>query len=214
MKLDDELMFADDLPVEARQRIERVDATIAEIRADADKSLLALRDAADREIEEIRTRLARDEATVQTDVSRKISPIVKVLFEDLKSLQIQYMQRGMLDEALAIRSRIRTMRADLLGVRTDPGNMTEFSTSDIGKSFLFDLTGDADGNVWGTDLYTGDSHLSTAAIHSGVLKQGERGLVRVTLIDGSGNLFDGTERHGVRSQDYGNFSVAYAMERV
>ena len=89
-----------------------------------------------------------------------------------------------------------------------------FSSADVGKSYLFEVVGTDEGNIWGTDYYTGDSRVAVAAVHSGTLRVGERGLVRVTIVDGSERVFDGSERHGIRSMDYGNYSVAFQTERV
>ena len=56
--------------------------------------------------------------------------------------------------------------------------------------------------VWGTDIYTMDSTLAQAAVHAGVLRPGQSGLVRVTIL-GPQPGFQGTLRNGVSSHDYG-----------
>ena len=101
------------------------------------------------------------------------------------------------------------------GVKPDPGNLTDYGTSDIGKVLLFEIAGKGDSDAcWGTDIYTGDSHLSVAAVHCGAVRPDERALVRVALIDGSERFFEGSERNGIRSRDYGNYSLAFTVERV
>jgi len=42
--------------------------------------------------------------------------------------------------------------------------------------------GQAGYSIWGSEVYTYDSHLATAAIHAGVLKAGQRGIVKVTMV--------------------------------
>ena len=37
----------------------------------------------------------------------------------------------------------------------------------IGATYYFRVTGDTTGTLWGTDVYTGDSALATAAVHAG-----------------------------------------------
>jgi hypothetical protein len=125
-----------------------------------------------------------------------------------------YARDGKLDEALAIRARVRQLRGDLLGVRPDPGNLTEFTIDDVGRVLLFEMTGRPDGSVWGTDAYTGDSRLAAAAVHAGALREGERGLVRVTLLDGDSLNYEGSTRHGIQTYDYANYPLAYRVERV
>lgn len=214
MQLDDDLLFSDELPIDARALLEEAERTVSGVRRNSEQALAGIRDIAEREIATIRLRLNGEEAAVQRDASRELSPLLRDLFARLKALQANYAQTGMIDEALAIRARLRTLRADLFGVRSDPGSMSDFSSTDVGKSFLFELVGTNEGNVWGTDSYTGDSRVAVAAVHSGSLRVGERGLVRVTIVDGSERVFDGSERHGIRSMDYGNYSVAFQTERV
>ena len=96
----------------------------------------------------------------------------------------------------------------MLGVRPDPGNLTEFTIDDVGRVLLFEVTGRPDGSVWGTDAYTGDSRLAAAAVHAGALREGERGLVRVTLLDGDSLNYEGSTRHGVQTYDYANYPLA------
>ena len=214
MQLDDDLLFSDELPIDARALLEEAERTVSGVRRNSEQALAGIRDIAEREIAAIRLRLNGEEAAVQRDASRELSPLLRDLFARLKALQANYAQTGMIDEALAIRARLRTLRSDLFGVRSDPGSMSDFSSSDVGKSFLFELVGTNEGNVWGTDSYTGDSRVAVAAVHSGSLRVGERGLVRVTIVDGSERVFDGSERHGIRSMDYGNYSIAFHTERV
>ena len=52
--------------------------------------------------------------------------------------------------------------------------------------------------MWGTDVYTSDSTLATAAVHAGVLQPGQTGVVKVTILPGQA-AYQGSTRNSVRS---------------
>lgn len=214
MSADPDLTSLDELPGEAREIIARAERAIAAIRDHADRRSTVLRDEADREIAAIQDRTDAEVSYLEQAATRELAPLVRELVDALRTMQERYARDGKLDEALAIRARVRQLRGDLLGVRADPGNLTEFSIIDIGRVLLFEVAGRVEGSVWGTDAYTGDSRLAAAAIHAGALRDGERGLVRVTLVDGDGLAYEGSTRHGVQSYDYANYPLAYRVERV
>jgi ElaB/YqjD/DUF883 family membrane-anchored ribosome-binding protein len=214
MSTDLDLSTLDELPEDARELIARVEHAISSIRERADRQANDLRDEADRDCAAIQERVEGAVARIEQAATRELAPLVRELVESLRRMQEQYTRDGKLDEALAIRARVRQLRGDLLGVRTDPGNLTEFTVADVGRVFLFEVVGRPEGSVWGTDHYTADSRLAAAAIHAGVLRDGERGLVRVTLIDGDGLTYEGSTRHGLQTYDYANYPVAYRVERV
>lgn len=215
MQLDDDLLLSDDLPPAARAIIGEAEEAVAEVRRQSERAVAAIRDQSERDIAAIRAKADADAAAAQRDAAGRLSPLVRDLFGRLKAVQAECLRTGDLDGALAVRSRLRTLRADLLGVKPDPGNLTDYSASDAGKVLLFEVVGEGDSDAcWGTDVYTGDSRLSVAAVHCGAVRPNERALVRVTLLDGTDRLFEGSERYGVRSRDYGNYSLAYTVERV
>lgn len=214
MSADPDLTSFDELPDEARAIIAGAERAITAIRDRADQRSTELRDEADREIAEVQDRVDAEVARIEQSATRELAPLVRELVDSLRAMQERYAREGKLDEALAIRARVRQLRGDLLGVRADPGNLTEFSIIDIGRVLLFEVAGRAEGSVWGTDEYTGDSRLAAAAIHAGALREGERGLVRVSLLDGDGLAYEGSTRHGVQSYDYANYPLAYRVERV
>jgi hypothetical protein len=82
-----------------------------------------------------------------------------------------------------------------------------------GTTFYFRVTGAADGSVWGTDVYTGDSALPAAAVHAGAVKPGETTVVRVTVMAPLAQ-YHGSVRNGVTSHDYGRYGTAYRVDRV
>jgi LCCL domain-containing protein len=90
----------------------------------------------------------------------------------------------------------------------DPGNLTSFE-SQQGKVLAFTVTGmAAGGSVWGTDVYTTDSRLAMAAVHAGLLKVGETGVVRLKVIPAPPS-FAGSSRHGITTSPYGPYRAAY-----
>ena len=89
----------------------------------------------------------------------------------------------------------------------DPGNLVEYRGRN-GEIFLFSITGDSGGSVWGTDIYTDDSDLATAAVHAGQLTAGETGVVRVRILPGQ-DSYQGSTRHGVTSGSWGQWSGSY-----
>jgi len=84
-----------------------------------------------------------------------------------------------------------------------------------GASFVVQVVGasSASGSVWGTDVYTDDSSLAAAAVHAGLLKPGETGLVRVTIERGR-DRYAGSPRNGVTSLDFAAYAGSYRIERA
>jgi hypothetical protein len=214
MSSDLDLSALDELPEDARELIARAERAISVIRERADRQANDIRDEADRDCTAIQERTEAAVALIEQGATRELAPLVRELVDSLRRMQEQYVRDGKLDEALAIRARVRQLRGDLLGVRSDPGNLTEFTVADVGRVVLFEVAGRPEGSVWGTDIYTADSRLAAASIHAGVLREGERGLVRVTLVDGDGLTYEGSTRHGLQTYDYANYPVAYRVERV
>jgi hypothetical protein len=214
MNMDPDLISLDELPDDARAAIDEAERAVTAIRERAEQRAAAIREVADREGEAVRERAEAEVEAVQQEATRELAPLVRRLVDSLRGMQERYTRDGKLDEALAIRARVRQLRGDLLGVRVDPGNLTELGPDHFGRSFLFEVTGRSDGTVWGSDAYTADSRLAVAAVHAGAVRVGERGLVRVTLLDGAGREFVGSTRNGVTSFDYATYPVAYRVERV
>jgi hypothetical protein len=94
-------------------------------------------------------------------------------------------------------------------VLPDPGNLTSFHDK-IGKTFVFRVTGVNTGSLWGTGVYTSDSLLAAAAVHAGVLKTGQTGLVKVTIL-APPPTFTGSTQNGVRSAAYAGYPGAYQI---
>lgn len=91
----------------------------------------------------------------------------------------------------------------------DPGNLTAFHGR-MGQTIVFRVTGAVAGTIWGTDIYTTDSQLAMAAVHAGIVKVGETGVVRVKMVP-SPPAFASSRRNGVISQAYGRYPAAYQI---
>lgn len=66
--------------------------------------------------------------------------------------------------------------------------------------------------VWGTDVYTDDSSVCTAAVHAGRLTMAGGGTVRIQIGPGK-EAFAGSTRHGVASSDYGPWEGSFSFVR-
>ena len=65
-------------------------------------------------------------------------------------------------------------------------------------------------SVWGTDVYTNDSSICTAAVHAGLIDQGESGEVTFEVVGGQ-DSYDGSTAHGVTSLDYGEWETSFTF---
>jgi hypothetical protein len=136
-------------------------------------------------------------------------------------IKLQTTQFGVLEmkpaDALSIRSlafvepSAEENAPDPTGVLPDPGNLKAYE-GQVGKVFLFKVTGGAGGSLWGTGTYTTDSNLAAAAVHSGILKVGEMGIVQVKVI-ASPPSFAGSTQHGLTSSGYGPYGGAYETSK-
>jgi hypothetical protein len=97
-----------------------------------------------------------------------------------------------------------------LAVRPDPGNLLALQNN-VGKTYAFRVTGSVTaGVVWGTDTYTTDSALATAAVHAGALKNGETGVVLVTIVAGL-PAYTGSTRNGVTTNAWPAYPAAFTV---
>jgi hypothetical protein len=201
--MDPELLSLDDLPAEARQAID-----------EAEREIAGLRDRAGRQAGELRARAEQAAAELEGRADEQVRERQLALLRQLRPMQEAYARQGRLDEALAIRDRVRALRASLLQAEPDPGNLSHLGDARPGTSRLFEVTGTAEGIVWGTDVYTGDSTLAAAAVHAGALRDGEHGVVRVTFVETLNVHFTGSHRNGVWSEDYGAWPVGFRVARA
>jgi len=166
-------------------RSDELPADAARVVLDFQKGAMAIRKKADLEIQPL-----RDRAVLK-----------------LKALQDKYCREARLDEALAIREKIKEVK----GILPDPGRL-QIQVTDIGKVFHFEVVGNPQGAVWGTEVYTSDSFLAAAAVHAGVLQTGQKGIVRVRVLPGQ-KSYQGSTANGVTSRDWGKWTVSFTVEK-
>ena len=83
----------------------------------------------------------------------------------------------------------------------------------VGATFYFRVSGAAQGSLWGTDIYTGDSTLAVAAVHAGLVKVDETAIVKVTVVAPL-QKYQGSVRNGVTSHDFGRYGTAYRLSAI
>jgi LCCL domain len=93
--------------------------------------------------------------------------------------------------------------------QTAPTNVGHLA-GEIGASFFFLVTGATSGPVWGTDIYTSDSSLSVAAVHAGLLKSGEKRVLKVT-IETPLYQYVGSLRNGINSGAWNHWPGAFSL---
>lgn len=195
--------YDEDLPPDARALVDATDVEVETLRTKAEAA-----------VQRIRAKADRDVATVEQGAEAAIRERLGELARILKPMQDQYAREGRLDEALAIRARVRAARSGGLQIEPAPESL-DFRSTDVGKTFLFEVTGSARGPLWGTDVYTCDSSLAKAVVHAGVLKKGERGVVRVTVLDTRDrDGFEGSRRNGVASDDWDSWEYGFQVSRA
>lgn len=64
--------------------------------------------------------------------------------------------------------------------------------------------------VWGTDIYTDDSSICTAAVHAGFLSYAGGGDVTLE-VRGGGEEFPGSERNGVSTSNWGRWGRSFVF---
>jgi hypothetical protein len=82
-----------------------------------------------------------------------------------------------------------------------------------GATFYFRVTGQLEGQVWGTDIYTRDSVMGAAAVHAGLLKPGETAVLRFVIAPALAS-YQGTTRNGVTTSDYGAYPECWKVSAI
>lgn len=156
--------------------------------------------------QQIITQYDKQAAAVRARADAELKKFQEEAVAKLKVLQDASCRAARLDEALRLREEARR----IIGLRPDPG-ILHLTSEDIGSTMLFDVVGAAEGSLWGSEVFTGDSSLAAAAVHSGVLRPGQRGAVRVRVIGGQAS-YAGSTSNGVSSQPYDAWNVSFTVE--
>lgn len=77
-------------------------------------------------------------------------------------------------------------------------------------TFTFPAGGTLSGRLWGSDLYTDDSSIATAAVHAGLITVQNGGTVTIEIRAGA-SAYQGSARNGVTSQAYGPYSGSFVF---
>jgi hypothetical protein len=81
----------------------------------------------------------------------------------------------------------------------------------VGARFAYTCpAGGTPDTVWGTDIYTDDSSVCTAAVHVGVIRTATGGTVTIEMRDGQ-QAYTGSTRNGVTSQSYGEWGGSFVV---
>src|SRR5206468_1838760 len=82
----------------------------------------------------------------------------------------------------------------------------------VGIEFDVQVTGSGEAPVWGGQegIYTDDSSLAAAAVHAGLLKNGEQGVVRVRIVPPQDH-YPGSNRNGVTSESWESWGGSFQL---
>ena len=154
----------------------------------------------------------KDVAEVQKSIGERLQKVRDKADAELKKIQDQFCKEEKLDEAIAVRDLRRLVKSGIKKARPDPGYL-HATVNDIGKVWFFEVVGNTQGATYGTDVYTSDSHLGATTVHAGVLRRGQKGIVKVTILSGQNN-YPSTSRNGVTSHPWSRWGVSFKVERL
>lgn len=90
-----------------------------------------------------------------------------------------------------------------------PTNLVAYRGNN-GQNYSFVLTGANSGSIWGTTIYTDDSNLATAAVHSGFVQLSQTSTITVMILAGQSS-YTSTTQNGITSNGYGSWSGSYTF---
>ena len=91
-----------------------------------------------------------------------------------------------------------------------PSTMSQFMGKN-GVVFIFRVKAHKEGPIWGggrDSVYTSDSEIATAAVHAGVLKAGETGIVKLMMLPGR-KSYPAVTRNGLTSHSFDSWDASY-----
>ncbi len=90
-------------------------------------------------------------------------------------------------------------------------NATQFRGQDgIHFALVCPANGMASTKLWGDSVYTDDSSICTAAVHSGRITIVAGGTVTIEILPGMG-AYGSSTKHGITSKRYGSFEGSFAF---
>lgn len=86
--------------------------------------------------------------------------------------------------------------------------------SELERSYLGMCPAEGEvGSIWGTDIYTDDSKVCTAALHAGAITLEDGGHFLVTSVAGQ-ESYTGSEQNGVSSGDWGAWEGSFRIDAL
>jgi len=80
-----------------------------------------------------------------------------------------------------------------------------------GKTFMFRCPADGSAKtIYGSDIYTDDSSICTAAVHVGAIGLKRGGVVRIEIGAGR-STYGSTTRHGIKSNTFGEYGRSFVI---
>jgi hypothetical protein len=96
-------------------------------------------------------------------------------------------------------------------IKNSNGNLMQYERQ-VGKTFSVHVTGVMGGRVWGTGTYATHSSLAAAAVHAGILRPGQTGVVHVRIAREQ-EFFGSSFQNGVPSQPWNGSHGAFTFVR-
>jgi hypothetical protein len=82
---------------------------------------------------------------------------------------------------------------------------------DVGNTYTFECPKNGTASIaWGSDVYTADSSICTAAVHAGKITLDAGGQVTIEMRPGR-SAYGGTLRNGITSQTYGSYPNSFVF---
>lgn len=123
-----------------------------------------------------------------------------------RTAQLVSSQRTEIDNQLdTLRNFVSSQRTAIEGTLV---SAIPFSADHYGEVHSFRVTGTTHGAALGSGVYTSTSHLGVAAVHAGVLKAGETGVVTIRVVEPPSHYLSET-RHGVKTYQWSHWNGAF-----
>jgi len=149
---------------------------------------------------------------LEDQAAKEIAALKAAATKALLASHDELMKADRRREAEQVLAQLVLINTEPQDIITNPSSLSNFSGK-VGKQVVVLATGQVGGSVWGTDVYTADSSLPGAAVHTGVLRKGETALLLATMVPGR-DKYQGTNRNGVKSSDYGKYATSYQLMRI
>lgn len=162
-------------------------------------------------------KLEAEIAALRAKANKETEENKKALVVELQRVRATLEKEEKHNEARAVAARIRSITSPVPRAVDAPANMTGYvaNAANLDNPFIFRVVGRLEGGtVWGSGPYTSDSDICKAAVHAGMVGNGEPGLIKVTLISTAGIDFAGSNQNGVVTSAYTAWPNGYRIERV